>query len=61
VEPPPTRIARHALADGRGGITARITARYVPGILAMGRGSVPGGARKSPPGPPPSGASAKNS
>jgi DNA-binding CsgD family transcriptional regulator len=30
--------AEHALADGRGGITTRITALYVLGYLAMGRG-----------------------
>jgi DNA-binding CsgD family transcriptional regulator/tetratricopeptide (TPR) repeat protein len=29
--------AEHALADGRGGITTRITAQYVLGYLAMGR------------------------
>ena len=28
---------RHALADGRGGITTRITAQYVLGYLALGR------------------------
>ena len=33
-----TRTAQHALADGRGGITTRITAQYVLGYLAMGRG-----------------------
>ena len=33
-----TRTAQHALADGRGGITTQITARYVLGFLAMGRG-----------------------
>ena len=32
------RTAQHALADGRGGITTRITAQYVLGFLAMGRG-----------------------
>jgi DNA-binding CsgD family transcriptional regulator len=32
------RTAQQALADGRGGITTRITARYVLGFLAMGRG-----------------------
>jgi DNA-binding CsgD family transcriptional regulator len=32
------RMAEHALADGRGGITTRITAQYVLGYLAMGRG-----------------------
>jgi DNA-binding CsgD family transcriptional regulator/tetratricopeptide (TPR) repeat protein len=30
--------ARHALADGRGGITTRITALHVLGYVAMGRG-----------------------
>ena len=33
-----TRTAQQALADGRGGITTRITAQYVLGYLAMGRG-----------------------
>jgi DNA-binding CsgD family transcriptional regulator/tetratricopeptide (TPR) repeat protein len=33
-----TRTAQQALADGRGGITTRITAQYVLGFLAMGRG-----------------------
>ncbi|MET9338941.1 BREX system ATP-binding domain-containing protein [Nonomuraea sp. NPDC003804] len=33
-----TQTAQHALADGRGGITTRITAQYVLGYLAMGRG-----------------------
>ncbi len=33
-----TRTAQGALADGRGGITTRITAQYVLGYLAMGRG-----------------------
>jgi DNA-binding NarL/FixJ family response regulator len=33
-----TQTARQALADGRGGITTRITAQYVLGYLAMGRG-----------------------
>ena len=33
-----TKTARQALADGRGGITTRITAQYVLGYLAMGRG-----------------------
>ena len=33
-----TQAAQHALADGRGGITTRITAQYVLGFLAMGRG-----------------------
>ena len=32
------QAAQHALADGRGGITTRITAQYVLGFLAMGRG-----------------------
>ena len=32
------RTAQAALADGRGGITTRITAQYVLGYLAMGRG-----------------------
>jgi DNA-binding CsgD family transcriptional regulator len=31
------RTAEHALADGRGGITTRITAEHVLGYLAMGR------------------------
>ncbi len=30
--------ATHALADGRGGITTRITAQYVLGYVALGRG-----------------------
>jgi DNA-binding CsgD family transcriptional regulator/tetratricopeptide (TPR) repeat protein len=34
---PATDTAEHALADGRGGITTRITAQYVLGYLAMGR------------------------
>ena len=33
-----TQTAQHALADGRGGITTRITAQYVLGYLAMGHG-----------------------
>ena len=33
-----TRTAQGALADGRGGITTRITAQYVLGYLALGRG-----------------------
>lgn len=33
-----TRAAQQVLADGRGGITTRITAQYVLGYLAMGRG-----------------------
>ena len=32
------QTARRALADGRGGITTRITAHYVLGYLALGRG-----------------------
>jgi DNA-binding CsgD family transcriptional regulator/tetratricopeptide (TPR) repeat protein len=32
------QTAQHALTDGRGGITTRITAQYVLGFLAMGRG-----------------------
>ena len=32
------QTAQQALADGRGGITTRITAQYVLGFLAMGRG-----------------------
>jgi DNA-binding CsgD family transcriptional regulator len=32
------QTAEHALADGRGGITTRITALHVLGYLAMGRG-----------------------
>ena len=32
------RTAQQALADGRGGLTTQITARYVLGYLAMGRG-----------------------
>jgi DNA-binding CsgD family transcriptional regulator len=31
------QTAQHALTDGRGGITTRITAQYVLGFLAMGR------------------------
>jgi DNA-binding CsgD family transcriptional regulator/tetratricopeptide (TPR) repeat protein len=31
-------IARHALADGRGGITTRITALHVLGFVALGQG-----------------------
>ena len=31
-------VARHALADGRGGITTRITALHVLGFIALGRG-----------------------
>jgi len=33
-----TQAAHHALTDGRGGITTQITAQYVLGFLAMGRG-----------------------
>ena len=33
-----TQTAQQALADGRGGITTRITAQYVLGFLAMARG-----------------------
>jgi ATP/maltotriose-dependent transcriptional regulator MalT len=33
-----TRTAQQALADGRGGITTQITAQYVLGYLALGRG-----------------------
>ncbi|MEP7025199.1 MAG: AAA family ATPase, partial [Actinomycetota bacterium] len=32
------QTAQHALTDGRGGITTRITAQFVLGYLAMGRG-----------------------
>jgi DNA-binding CsgD family transcriptional regulator len=35
-------LARHALADGRGGVTTRITAEYVLGFLALGRGDLAG-------------------
>jgi DNA-binding CsgD family transcriptional regulator/tetratricopeptide (TPR) repeat protein len=31
-------VARHALADGRGGITTRITSLHVIGFVALGRG-----------------------
>jgi hypothetical protein len=34
------RTAQHTLANGRGGLTTRITARYVRGYLAMGRGDL---------------------
>lgn len=34
-------IAEHALADGRGGITTRITALHVLGYVAIGRGELP--------------------
>ncbi len=37
-----TTIAAHALADGRGGVTTRITALHVLGYLALGRGDVDG-------------------
>jgi DNA-binding CsgD family transcriptional regulator/tetratricopeptide (TPR) repeat protein len=33
-------VARHALADGRGGITTRITALHSLGYVAMGRGEL---------------------
>ena len=33
-------IARRALADGRGGITTRVTALYVLGYVALGRGEL---------------------
>ncbi len=33
-------VARHALADGRGGITTRITALHVLGYVALGRGDL---------------------
>ena len=33
-----TQTAQHALTDGRGGVTTQITAQYVLGYLAMGRG-----------------------
>ena len=33
-------LARHALADGRGGITTRITALHVLGYVALGRGDL---------------------
>jgi DNA-binding CsgD family transcriptional regulator len=39
-----TQTAQQALADGRGGITTRITAQYVLGYLAMGRGDWPAAA-----------------
>jgi DNA-binding CsgD family transcriptional regulator/tetratricopeptide (TPR) repeat protein len=35
------QTAEHALADGRGGVTTRITAEHVLGYLAMGRGDWP--------------------
>ncbi|HEY6570211.1 MAG TPA: LuxR C-terminal-related transcriptional regulator [Candidatus Limnocylindrales bacterium] len=34
------RLATHALSDGRGGITTRITALHVLGFLALGRGDL---------------------
>ena len=34
------QTAQRAMADGRGGITTRITAQYVLGYLAMGRGDL---------------------
>ncbi|GIW19798.1 MAG: hypothetical protein KatS3mg065_0094 [Chloroflexota bacterium] len=34
------RVAAHALADGRGGITTRITALHVLGYVALGRGDL---------------------
>jgi DNA-binding CsgD family transcriptional regulator/tetratricopeptide (TPR) repeat protein len=37
---PASEIAGHALADGRGGITTRITALHVLGYLALGRGAL---------------------
>jgi DNA-binding CsgD family transcriptional regulator/tetratricopeptide (TPR) repeat protein len=36
-----TTVAEHALADGRGGVTTRITALYVLGYVAAGRGDWP--------------------
>ena len=33
-------LARHALADGRGGITTRITALHTLGYVALGRGAL---------------------
>jgi ATP/maltotriose-dependent transcriptional regulator MalT len=36
--PAAQQTAEHAMADGRGGITTRITALYVLGYLAMGKG-----------------------
>ena len=35
------QLAAHALSDGRGGITTRITALHVLGYLAIGRGDLP--------------------
>jgi len=34
------RLAAHALADGRGGVTTRITALHVLGYVALGRGDL---------------------
>lgn len=34
------QVARHALADGRGGLTTRITALHVIGYVALGRGNL---------------------
>jgi DNA-binding CsgD family transcriptional regulator/tetratricopeptide (TPR) repeat protein len=39
--PAADREASHALADGRGGITTRVTALHVLGYLALGRGEWP--------------------
>jgi DNA-binding CsgD family transcriptional regulator/tetratricopeptide (TPR) repeat protein len=39
-----TATAQQALADGRGGVTTRITAQYVLGYLALGRGDLTGAA-----------------
>jgi DNA-binding CsgD family transcriptional regulator/tetratricopeptide (TPR) repeat protein len=38
-------VAEHALADGRGGITTRITALHVLGYVALGRGEIPAARR----------------
>ncbi|MFN8521266.1 MAG: LuxR C-terminal-related transcriptional regulator, partial [Chloroflexota bacterium] len=38
-------VAEHALADGRGGITTRVTALYVRGYVALGRGDWAGAER----------------
>jgi DNA-binding CsgD family transcriptional regulator/tetratricopeptide (TPR) repeat protein len=35
------RVAGHALSDGRGGITTRITALHALGYVALGRGDLP--------------------
>lgn len=40
------QLATNALADGRGGITTRITALHVLGYLDMGRGDVPTAERR---------------